>query len=345
MSMIGLNLSDSSVEVVELTTGWFGQARITAQKRLDLAEGLVDNGLIHHPVELAKTIQHLVPAGEITLSIPEAQVYSRWLRFPANTKEHEIKQTIQSQCSQYVPFEASEVALDFIFSGQQGDQQDVLLLAIPVTVLKGYQELATALHCRLKRLELESLSSARAALGALPTTGAMLLLDVGARTTIASWFTKSGLRFSFNIPLAGRYFTEQVQKALKTTPLEAERLKQRFGFETKTNVALEEAWQPIIKAVNEAISYLQLEAQLPTTAVTVIGGSALLPGLVDWLHDQWKLPVALPNKLPWQQKYGMVAKSNQEEGTLMLNAVGLVLGELKPYRDWPTVNFINSIVL
>lgn len=338
MSLLGVNVSDSSVEVVELTTGWFGQARITAQQRTDLAEGLVDNGIIHDPVALAAAIQSIVPRGDLIMSIAEGQAYSRWLRFPASANARDIKNTIQSQCAQYVPFEANEVALDYLFAGKRGEQQDVLFLAVPRVVLTGYQELATALQCKLKRLELESLSSARAALNGLPSTGATLLLDVGARTTIASWFTKEGLRFSFNIPMAGHYFTTQVQKALKITPLEAERVKQRFGFNGKTKVVLAAAWQPIVKGVNEASSYLQAEFQLHTTAITLIGGSAQLPGVVDWLHEQWQLPVALPTVLPWQKKYGMV-------DALMLNAVGLVLGELKPYRDWPTVNFINHIAL
>ncbi|EKD79622.1 MAG: Type IV pilus assembly protein PilM [uncultured bacterium] len=337
MRVTGINLSDSSVELVELTTNWFGQGRFTAQQRADLAEGLVENGVIHDLSALAQAIQNVRKvAGDSILSLPESQVYSRWLRFPAETKPADIRHTITTHCSEYIPFEANDVALDFVFGAVSGGQRDVLLLAVPKTIIASYRALAEALHCKLKRLELESLSSARAALAALPSTGAVLLLDVGARTSIASWFTQEGLRFTFNVPLAGQYFTEQVQQALKLTVTEAERLKQRSGFTGKTKATLEQAWQPIIQAINDGMQYLEKESATHTTQVVLIGGSAQLPGATDWLHAQWQLPVSIPTALPWQTKYGMVEE-------LMLNAAGLVLGELKAYRHWPTVNFNNSI--
>ncbi len=337
MRVTGINLSDSSVEIVELTISWFERGHFSKQVRADLAEGLIVNGIIHDVVKLAQTVQTATTVtGNIMLSLPESQVYSRWLRFPAETKPTDIRHTIQAHCSEYIPFEYSDVALDYVFAPLTGAQRDVLLLAVPHTILAAYHELAKALHCTLKRLELESLSSARAALAQLPSTGATLLLDVGARTSIASWFTKDGLHFTFNVPLAGAHFTEQIQHSLKLTDSAAERLKQRSGFTGKTKDSLAQAWQPIVQAVNDGMHYLETESNTHTTSVVLIGGSAQLPGVVDWLHEQWQLLVVLPQALPWQTKYGMVEK-------LMLNAAGLVLGELKQYRHWPSVNFNNTI--
>lgn len=333
MRVIGLNLSDSSVEVIELTTGWLGRARFTQHTRLDMPDDLVTNGVIHDVPKLAQAIhQSWTVTGDVIISLPESQVYSRWLRFPAETKLADIRHTIATHCADYIPFEASDVVLDFVFGTVTGSQRDVLLLAVPKTIIASYQALAMALHCKLKRLELESLSSARAALATLPTGDATLMLDVGARTSIASWFTRDGLRFTFNIPVAGHAFTEQVQQALKLTVPEAERLKLQSGFTGKTQAILTQAWQPIIQAVNDGMRYLETESATPTAQVVLIGGSAQLPGVVEWLHEQWQLPVSLPTALPWQTKYGKV-------DALMLNAVGLVLGELKAYRYWSTVNF------
>lgn len=337
MRVTGLNLSDSSVEIVELTTTWLGQGHFSKQTRADLAEGLIENGIIHDVTKLAQAIQAATTVtGDLIMSLPESQVYSRWLRFPAETKPADVRVTIQEHCSEYIPFERGDMVLDYIFAPVVGAQRDVLLLGVPNTILTAYRELAAALHCKLKRLELESLSSARAALEQLPSSGATLLLDVGARTSIASWFTNAGLHFTFNIPLAGLHFTEQVQHELKLTVSEAERLKQRSGFTGKTKDILAQAWQPIVQAVNDGRQYLETESATHTTGVVLIGGSAQLPGVTDWLHEQWQLPVILPQALPWQKKYGMVEE-------LMLNAAGLALGELKSYRHWPTVNFNNSI--
>lgn len=341
MRILGLNLSDASAEVVELSSSLLQRPTWTARLRVELPEGLVSNGVIHDVGQLASKLANQFRPGDLAMSIPEAQVYSRWLRFSSVTKLSDLKATVRQQAAQYFPFEAHEIAIDCVSAGKHGDTQDLFCVAVPHLVLNSYRELAQALRCNLVRLELESLSSARAALANLPAAGSILLLDIGARTTIASWFTHQGLRFSFNVPLAGQYFTEQLQQGLKLSPLEAERLKQKQGLSGKAEPILTSALEPLLKSMNEGISYVQSEWQLDTTAVVLMGGSSQLPKLATYLTEQLHVSAGLPTALPWQTTYGMVSASEQE-GSYMLNAVGLALGELKAYRDWPTVNFLNT---
>jgi Tfp pilus assembly PilM family ATPase len=341
MRILGLNLSDASAELVELSGGLLQRSGWTQRLRVELSEGLVTNGVIHQVEALAAKLEGQFKPGDLVMSIPEGQVYSRWLRFPVSAKLHDIRHTITERASQYFPFEAHEIAFDCLSAGSVGDQQDIFCAAVPRAVLDGYRQLAKALHCNLVRLELESLSTARAVLSNLPTAGATLLLDIGARTTIASWFTHAGLRFTFNMPLAGQYFTEQVQTSLKVTALEAERLKQKLGFTKQVQPPLEVAFVPILKGLREGMSYVQSEWQLETKEVVVLGGSAQLPKLTDYLTQQLQVSAHLPTALPWEKTYGMVSTSEQEV-VYMLNAVGLALGGAKAYRHWPVVNFINS---
>ncbi len=341
MRIIGLNLSDTSAELVELSGSLLQRSGWTQSVREELVEGLVENGIIHQVDALAAKLAGQFKPGDLAMSIPEGQVYSRWLRFPLSAKLHDIRQTITEQAGHYFPFESHELVFDCISTGRIGDQQDVFCVAVPKKVLEGYRQLSKLLRCNLVRLELESLSSARAVLPQLPTHGSTLILDIGARTTIASWFMHSGLRFTFNIPLAGQYFTEQVQTHLKLTKLEAERLKQQLGFTKQVAPVLESAFAPVLKAIMEGISYVQSEWQMNTTHVVLLGGSAQLPKLTDYLDQQLHLPVGLPSALPWEKTYGMVSTEAQEAG-YMLNAVGLALGAVKAYRHWPSVNFINS---
>lgn len=341
MRILGLNLSDASAELVELSGSLLQRPGWTAHLRVELPEGLVTNGVIHDVSQLASKLNSQFRPGDLAMSIPEAQIYSRWLRFPGKTKLNEIRATIAQQAAEYFPFESHEIAFDCVSAGPHGESQDVFAVAVPHLVLNSYRELAKALQCSLVRLELESLSSARAALPSLPKAGATLLLDIGARTTIASWFTEQGLRFTFNVPLAGQYFTEQIQQSLKLTPLEAERLKQKQGLSGKVEPVLAAALTPLVKSINEGMSYVQSEWQIDTQAVVLIGGSAQLPKLTDYLTTQLQITTSVPPALPWQTTYGMVSASDQE-GNYMLNAVGLALGELKAYRDWPIVNFLNT---
>lgn len=349
MKLTGINFSDTSIEAVELEQGWLQGPAFSAFSRVLLPDGCIENGVILKPEIVVEQLRQLLAQAKpkaitttaITLSLPEGQIFSRLLSFPKSSTQDQIEQTIIDQLSRFLPFEPGEVFFDTLPLGQRGDKVDVLLVAVQKTVVQGYEAIAQQLGWTVKAIELESISSARAVLDKIPARQAILLLDIGARTTIASWFDSSGLRYSYNIALAGNYFTEQVVKQLRCTPLEAEQRKQAEGFTGAMAPILTEAFSPILKQVREGLAYVQANYDLPTTAVHLLGGSARLPGLADFLTQQLHIETSLVQLLP-KLKKNDILQQIQEEDSIYYNAVGLALGSSKAYQQRPTINFYRK---
>lgn len=349
MKMVGVNFSDTSIEAVELTQGWLQPPRLSAFSRVILPDGCIDNGIILQSDVVITQLRQLCNQAKpnailhptVALSLPEGQVFSRLLSFPRASTGGEIEQTITAQLSRFIPFEPAEVWFDTLLLGERGDKRDVVLVAVQKKVIAEYETIAQQLGWTLKAIELESISSARAVLGMLAADQAVLLLDIGARTTIASWFDRYGLRYSYNIPLAGNYFTEQVVKKVHCTLLEAEQRKQAEGFSGIMAAILAEAFTPILKQLREGLAYVHANYHLPTTTVHLLGGSAQLPGLVDFLKEQLRLSAAPATLLPTLKKNDIV-QHIQQEGSIYFNAVGLALGSCKDFQQRPAINFYRK---
>ncbi len=349
MKIIGVNFSDTSIEAVELEQGWLQAPSFTAYSRVVLPDGNIDNGIILNSAVVIEQLRKLfaqakpraISGQNVTFSLPESQVFSRLLSFPKNSSTEQVKQTIVDQLSRFIPFEPSEVMFDTMPMGTRGDKRDVLLVAVQKNVVQGYETVAAQLGWTLKTIELESISSARAVLAAVPARQAVLLLDIGARTTIASWFDAAGLLYSYNIALAGNYFTEQLVKQLHCTLLEAEQRKQAEGFFGPVAKILTEAFTTILSQVREGITYVQSNYELPTVAVRLLGGSAQLPHLTDFISNQLQIETTLATLLPGIKKNGIVQLLKQD-GSIYYNAVGLALGSTKNYQQRPAINFYKK---
>lgn len=351
MELVGINLSDSSIEAVEIQQGFIGLPAIQAISRVVLPDQCVENGIIRNLPVLVEKMQHVLATARprpittttVALALPETQVFSRLLSFPLDVTSEQMQATITDQFSRYLPFELSDVVHDHLTLGKRGAYHDVLLVAVQRSVLTTYQELAEQLHWRVAAFELESISSARAVLSDIPVGETVLLLDVGARTTIASWFDHQSLRYTFNTPLAGNYFTQQVVEQLHVPFADAEQKKCQSGV-AHAPVAdiVQHAWQPLLKHVSDGITYVQTKLELPTSRIVLIGGSAQLPGISEWLTAQLHHPVVLPSLLPGLKKNDMV-QLIQQEGSLYYNAVGLALGATKAHHQRPRINFNKSI--
>lgn len=348
MNHIGLNLSDASIEVAELQQGWFGRPKLIAVGRSVLPAGCIEQGVIKQldvvieKIKLAcaeaksDNVPHAITAKLATMAVPEAQIYSRLLRFPKDVSQEQLRHTIQVQFSDYLPFEITEVAYDYLRLGQTNDQIDVLLAAVPITILKSYTALCQQLGYHIQALELESISSARAVLSETSKAAtSTLLLDLGAHTTIASWFDRYGLCFTFNQALAGEALTDSIVASLKVPVTEAEQLKQRLGLTGKTASSIQTTLQPLLTQIREGMNYVQQSAGLQTDRIMLIGGTAQLPGLADWLQGQLGVTVELAKLLPGLQTNGII------DG-IYYNAIGLALGGSKHYQARPKINFYRA---
>jgi cell division ATPase FtsA len=219
-----------------------------------------------------------------------------------------------------------------------------MVVVVPLSILKEYVELARDLTLIVAAIELESISSARAILPDASSDTSMLIIDIGARTTIVSFFNNHQLNFTFNIPVAGNHLTKHLMKNLKLSEAEAERIKQKVGLVHGTQddvvTLLESVFDPVATKIIEAVEYYhQSHPQAPAQQATLIGGSAQLPGIAEYFTKKLSVQCVRGSVLPKYLKTSIVDHRENEQ-LLFANAIGLAVGSVNKSASVPEINFL-----
>mgnify|MGYP001572761515 CR=1 FL=1 len=314
-SVIGLDISDRSIEAVQLKRAFRGIA-VVAASRLELPAGVVENGLLRQPGPLADQLRTLLhqakpqPSRErfCLVSLPESQVFSHVFSLPAALNERQVRQAILYEAEQFVPIPLRESYYDFIVVGRRGDQQEVAYVATRRAVVHQYLEACRAAGLMPVAFEPESGSISRALVRrGFGERGVVLLIDFGARTTNAHLIVRGSPAGSLTIPRAGEHLTAAVAVALKLTLGEAEQRKRHEGVRfdppaagstpPPSAAAMLTVLHPIAVELRRYVEYARQHRGWPVQRVVLCGGSALLPGLEEYLSAQLSLPVAVGNPL------------------------------------------------
>ena len=334
--IFGLDISDHSIEALVLAKPFFGKPKITAYSRLILRGEIVKNGVIKKPDKLAENITKLLKSAQpkaITtpyciLSLPESQVFTTVFKLPAGLKRNEIRNSIPYKAEEVIPFKSAEIYFDFKTITSQDATQEVFYVAVPTKIVDSYVAVLENLGLKPLAFDLESISLARALLGLTKKSApAKLLMDVGSRTTNLNIFDRNGIRQSLAISIAGNRFTKAIAANLKITAKEADELKMKNGFDPKKQqgkvlLVLQNEFKRIIAETKQLIDYYQGQNQKPIDHIFLVGGSALLPAIDQYLADNLGIEATVGNPLA-QIADSKSSTKLKGKAVLFANVIGL----------------------
>jgi type IV pilus assembly protein PilM len=321
----------------------------------------------------------------VVASLPEEKAFLQVIQMPKMKKE-ELKSAVVYEAENYIPLPIEEVYLDsqivppvhnhlpghqrkvgskkilssppslsphkssVMNEAHQLDHLDVLIAALPKKTVDPY--LFSLREAGLKPIafEVESQAIARALIKNEVTTFPLLLIDLGATRTGFIVFSGHSLRLTSSIPVSSQNFNEIISKALGVNLVEAERLKIKYGLQSKIKKGKEvfEALIPALTDLTDQIKrylhYYQTHAShehLPPNGkgvekIFLCGGGAKLKGLTNFLSSQLKIPVEISN--PWVNILAAPIQPKEqrliykkEESLSYTTALGLALRGIK-YR-------------
>jgi len=288
----GLDVSDASVEALEIKE-IFGQLKVSSYGRIKLVPGIVDNGNIIQKDKLAEAIRQVLLIAEprpiknknVIVSIPEKKVYSHIFEMPAVISAKQMSESIQYEAEEIIPLFSDQTYHDFQIISRNEKWQEVYYFACAKEVVDGYEEVLKSAGLKPLVFDTESAALARALIKKDSLEG-VVIVDIGARTTIINIFDNHGIRYSNNIFIGGNKFTDQITSSLKIDHDEAERVKRETGLvgkESKIKAALEPLIKEIIEAIQKAIQSYQKKTGFAINKVILAGGSSLMPGLREHL--------------------------------------------------------------
>jgi type IV pilus assembly protein PilM len=319
-SVFGLDISDLSLKIVYLKCQGKG-FKLQCFGTFPLAPGIVQRGEIKEKDALVSIIQKAVKSfgtklstKQVIASLPEEQAFLQVMQLPRMKKE-ELEHAVRFEAENYVPHSIEKVYLDYQVVRpfhDHLDHTDVLLAALPRTMVDPYLEVLERSGLIPQALEIESLAISRALVPKETAATPLLLVDFGATRTSFVVFSGYSLRFTASIPVSSSQLTKSIARALKLTEEKAEELKINFGLQrqdAEQGKAVFEALVPPLSDLAEQIqrhlSYYESHTahqhlgsnQQRIKKIILSGGGSNLRGFAKFLSKELESEVILGN--PW----------------------------------------------
>ena len=163
-SMIGLDISTSSVKLVELGQSASGEFVVERFASESFEKGWITDGQIEKFDEVADAVRRVVTKSgtrtkNVAMAMPQSAVITKKIMLPAGLREEELELQVESEANQYIPFSLDEVSLDFCVVGPSptsvGDVE-VLIAASRKDRVQDRQGLAEAAGLKPVILDIES---------------------------------------------------------------------------------------------------------------------------------------------------------------------------------------------
>ena len=310
--IIGIDIGSSAVKVVHLKElkGSYQLVNLGMSKLA--SEAIVDNAIMDSG-EIVDTVKSLVESlniktKNVATSISGHSVIIRKIQMPIMTEE-EMEASIQWEAEQYIPFEISEVNLDFQILGPDAHDasvMNVILVAAKKDVVDDY--VALFKECSLNPVVMDidcfALENVFEASYGMVGDEVLALIDMGANSMNVNILKEGISVFTRDIQIGGNAYNEEIQKQLGLSGDDAERVKLGEEMEDVSPQSIEEiigeTTEKLTQEIQRSIDFFSAtSADEKVQKVFIAGGVSNVPAVATSLGNRLGVNVEIID--PWRQ--------------------------------------------
>ncbi len=301
--VVGLDIGSSSIKTVELRPVRKGGYELLSLGMEELSPDCVVDGVIISKLPVADAItriftQQAIKNRRVATSISGHSVIVKKIALPVQSDE-DLAESIRWEAEQYIPFDISDVNLDYQVLGESTTtgNLDVLLVAVKKEKITDHTSVITMAGKSPVVVDVDAfaLQNAYEANYAPTTRSSVALLDVGASVMTINIVSGTDFLFTRDVSVGGRQYTDFIQKEFNLNFSQAQSLKHGESID---GIDPSEA-RHIIDSVTEILC-LEIQKTFDffksTTTVDhldrmlVSGGGAHTPGLIETLEKKFEIP-------------------------------------------------------
>jgi general secretion pathway protein L len=289
--ILGLDMGSHAVKAVELRQT-LRELDVVQMRSLPIGDAPPSL-----PAELRDFLQtYDLPRELAVASIAGDRLSTRRVSFPFRDRR-KIRSAVPFEVEAQVPFDLADYFVDFEVAHEGDSQTDVVAALVPRAEVALLLESLREAGAEPRIVEAEGLALANLA-AFFPMDGVRLLADVGHRKTTLCLCVDGRAVAARTVPVAGHAITQALAAERNLGELEAERQKIEEGVpgpgrgSPAAALVVDRLARELVRTVGS------LEAALPARAesaavdeVTLLGGSAHLHRLEEYLGDRTGLPV------------------------------------------------------
>jgi len=360
-SVLGVDISSSSVKVVELTKKQ-GRASLVTYGELALGPyagaevGRATDLPVEKVVEAVKDIlrESKVSTKSCGIAIPMTSSLIRLIEMP-DLDEEKLKKMIPLEVRKYIPVPISEVLLDWWIIPTDTNQEnqrggrakqesvpdaemggvgssvgkvDVLVVAIHNDIIARYREIIKRAELESSFLEIEIFSTLRSVLDR--SQKPLMIVDIGAATTKVYVIERGIIRLSHIVNSGSQDITLTLSNSHKITVSAAEEYKRERGMGTSVSgghspsIVLENI---LFEAKRVKMSY-ERKSGKRIDSVVFTGGGSMIIGLEEMATRILDLPTRLADPFSRVQAPPFLEGLLKKIGPEFSVAIGVALRKL-----------------
>ncbi len=334
--LFGLDISSSSVKMLEIVDGGKGGFRVERYAIEPLARDAVVDGNINNLEALIDAVKRGhkrlgTRTKHVAMAVPTGAVITKKIVVSAALREAELEVQVEAEANQYIPFALEEVNLDFQILGPSPtspDEQEVLIAATRKEKVEDRVAVAESAGLKPLVMDVESFAQQTAlalVVQALPGGGKdqnIAVVDVGANVMNVTVLRNDQSVYTREQAFGGNQLTQEIVSRYGMSPEEAENAKRSGGlpddFEAEV---LRPFMENLSTEVQRALQFFFTSTQYHSVDhILLAGGSAVIPGLDEVVNARAQVPASIAN--PFAQ---MQTSPRVQLKRLMIDAPSLIV--------------------
>ncbi|MBI3072689.1 MAG: type IV pilus assembly protein PilM [Deltaproteobacteria bacterium] len=306
--LIGLDIGTSSIKIALLKDGK-KSLEIVGFGRSDLAPETIVDGAIMNSTAVVEAIQDAyararLKTKDVAIGVSGHSVIIKKISLPVMTPD-ELRESIQWEAEQYIPFDINDVNLDAQIlnqkAGERG-QMDVLLVAAKKEMVNDFTQVVTEAGLTAVCVDVDAfaIQNIFERNYEVPSDQTIVLANIGASVVNINVIANGVTTFTRDISIGGNRVTEEIQKQLNVSYEEAETLK--VGGETGggAEAVVPEEVERVVSTVCEGVAS-EIQRSLDFYSATTVdgsigrlylsGGTAKVPALQKVIEGRTGIPV------------------------------------------------------
>jgi type IV pilus assembly protein PilM len=303
-NMVGLDIGSSSVKAVELQ-GKNGSFQLMSLGYENLQSDSIVDGQIMELNNVSNVIanifsEHKIATTRVAAGVSGHSVIVKNIVLP-QMSEDELQESFSWHAEEHIPFDISDVNLDYQITGKAPDALHVLLAACKRDKIANLKQAIQLAGKQPVVIDVDAFALQNCyELNYQPQPGQIVaLLNIGASTTNINILNGARSVFTRDASVGGNQYTGLLQKELGLTFEQAEAVKRGLmlpeGVEARSIEPIMETVSDILALeIQKTMDFYRATAEDGESAVQkllISGGGSKLSGLMEYLANRFEIPV------------------------------------------------------
>jgi len=307
--VIGLDIGSSSIKLIEVSESKHGYNLTNFGMAMLHPETIVDGAIMDNSA-VVDAIRSLVmglkvKTRDVVTSVSGNAVRIQKITLPTMTRD-ELEESIMWEAEQYIPFDISDVHIDFMILDSLDDgsgQMEVMLAAAKKDIVNEYITVVSeaGLNVVIMDVDVFAIENMYDINYQFDTGDVIALVNIGASLTNINIIKNGVSAFTRDISSGGNQYTEELQKRFSISYDEAEALKLGKGGkdisrDEVTKVVNQISGDVISTEIQKTIDFFLSQGTTHTISkVYLSGGTSKTQGLTKIIQDKSGITTELVN--------------------------------------------------